>query len=823
MRPFRVLALRSLWRAPGVTLTAAATLAIGIGANTAIFSAVHAILLRPLPFHEPDRLLRLYETEATPGQYPFAGPDFVDWRVRNRTFEDMAMFSWRQPMNLAGGGRPDVVQCVPTAANFFSVVGAAPLIGRTWVAGEDQPGKNRIAVLSHKLWSSRYAGDRGVLGKTIELDSVPHTIVGVMPAGFLYPAEPQLWIPMDMSPKALGQRGNHSYQALGRMKPGVTPAAALADLTAIASGLERDFPDSNHKVGAAVVPMREDLSGRSRNSLLLLLSAVGLVLLIACANVANLLLSRAVARQKEMAVRAALGAGSGRLLWQLLTESLVLAALGGILGVLLGAGLIEVIAQAKNAGLPHFAVIRLDGAVLAFAAGLTLVTGLVFGIYPAIHASRPNLADELKGGAGSSVSPSRGRRFTSRALVVSEFALSLLLLASAGLLLKDFLRLRNTDTGVRPEGVWTAMLQLPEARYPDDPKRLALAEALVAQARQIPGVNAAVVTNRLPVEGGGNYSIQLRGQAPHAQRGLLVEYRAVTPGYFAALGIPLLKGRDLTAADTGTVVAHAARYRELEKAAGDRKLPPNETNAMVFPTVINETMARTFWPNQNPVGQMFSQGNPNGPWRQVVGVAADTRQVGLANRPKPEAVDVFDGSSYFYLVLRTALPSTSLTGSVRRVLGRIDSTLPLFGVRTMDDVIDEDAGSKRFVSMLVSGFAALAALLAAIGIYGVLSYAVTQRTREIGVRIALGASRQRVLVEVIREGALLAGIGFALGIGGTLAVGRLLASLLHDVRPADPAVLGATAGVLALVALTACYLPARRAAALDPMRALRHD
>jgi predicted permease len=570
-----------------------------------------------------------------------------------------------------------------------------------------------------------------------------------------------------------------------------------------------------------VTPLHEDLVGKSRDSLLLMLWAVGLVLLIACANVANLLLSRAVGRQKEMAVRSALGAGRGSLVGQLLTESLVLATVGGSLGLFLGWGLVKVFAQAKSAGLPQFAVIQLDGTVLGFTCALALVTGIVFGIYPAFQTSRPDLHEELKGGAGSSVSPSRGRRFTSNALVVAEFAISLLLLASAGVLLKDFLRLSNTNIGINPEGLWSAAVRLPDAKYKDDSQRLAFSDSLAAKAAAIPGVKAALVTDRMPLEGGSNYYIHIRGQVFRPMSGPLVERHSVTPGYFEALGIRLVRGRTLTSADTQTWLGMMDRIRQMREA---KSQPSAElTNAIVFPTVINVTMAKAFWPDRDPIGQMYSAGSQNGPWRQVVGVVTDVRQRGLANPPAPEAYDVFDGDSGFYLVLRTPLAPSSLTAEVRRRLAQLDASLPLYAVRTMEDVIAENAQGKRFLSLLIGCFAALAALLAAIGIYGVLSYMVTQRTREIGIRIALGASRSRVLGEVLRDGALLAVAGLAVGIGGALASGKLLASVLEDVHPSDPTVLAGTAGLLALVAFAACYIPAHRAARLDPMSALRHE
>ncbi len=814
-------AVRNLLRTPAFTLVAALTLAIGIGANTAVFSIINAVLLRPLAFRDPGRLVRLYETESAPGKYPFAGPDFADWKARNTTFQAMTLFGWGNDFNLSAKGSPDHIIGVPTAANFFSLLGVPPLLGRTWAAGEDQPGKNQVAVLGYALWRSQFAGDPHAVGETIELNSKKYTIVGVMPPGFRFPTQAQLWVPLDMSGKGLGDRGSHWANAIGRLKPGVAPKAALADLTTIAGNLERQYPDSNHKVGAVVVPLHEDLVGRSRDSLILMLSAVGLVLLIACANVANLLLSRAVSRQKEMAVRNALGAGRGRLFRQLLTESLALSLSGGALGLLLGWAVIRWFADAKGAGLPRFSVIQLDLPVLGFTCALAILTGVLFGVYPALQTSRPDLHEELKGGAGSSISHSRRRRFTSNALVVAEFALSLLLLASAGLLLKDFARLRGMDIGVRSQGVWTGALHLPEAAYSTGPRQFRFAQSLLDRARRIPGVDTAALSNRLPLEGGSNYYINIRGRTPEPMSGRLVENHSVSADYFRAMGVRLLKGRLFSAADLQTVVATDELARPFWESGA--RLPHEQTDAMIYPVVINEAMVRAFWPNEDPLGQMFSNGGGNGPWRQVIGVTSDVRQWGLTQKPVPEAYDLLDDKSRFFLVLHTSLKPASLTGAVRQVLAGIDPGLPLFSVRTMDDVIAENAQGQRFLSLLIGSFAALAALLAAIGIYGVLSYLVTQRTREIGIRMALGASRGCVLRDILGEGARLALIGFAAGLAGSLAAGRILASLLHEVEPGDPVVLALTAGLLAGVALLACYLPARRAARLDPMRALRYE
>ena len=814
-------ALRNLWKSPGFSLVAIITLAVAIGGNTAIFSIVDAILLRPLPYRDATRLVRLYQTESAPGKYPFTGPDFVDWRAQNRTLEDMAVYTFPRDRNLSGGAAPEHLQVIATQANFFDVLGVQPLIGRTWASGEDQPEKNHVALLGYGLWNSLFAGDPGVIGKTIELDSERHTIVGVLPPDFRYSSRAALWVPFDMSSKGLGTRGNHWLSAVGRLKPGVSVAAARADLKLIASRLEQQYPESNHKVGAEVVPLRDDLVGQSRNSLYIMLAAVGLVLLIACANVANLLLSRAVGRHKEMAVRSALGAGRGRLVAQLLTESLVLAVAGAAVGLLIGWGIVEAFSRTQAAALPRFNAIRLNGTVLAFTALMALATGILFGLYPAFRTVRADVHDELRGGAGSAITPGRGRRTTSSALVVCEVAFSLVLLASAGLLLKDFVRLRSLDVGVRTEGVWTATISLPEAGYPKSPQQSALANALVERAAHIPGVDSAALTSTLPIEGGSNYYIQIRGRIRERMSGPLVESHSASPGYFRTMGVRLIKGRLFTSAEAQAAADLEQRLRPIWER--EHAIPADIGNASIYPVVINETMWRTFWPDQDPIGQMFTHSGANGPWQQVVGVVSDVRQWGLTNAPVPEAYDPFTGGGRFYLVLHTARDPAALAPAVRESLKQLDSALPLFAVRTMDDVIAESARGQRFLSVLIGSFALLAALLAAVGMYGVLSCLVTQHTHEIGIRMALGASRARVLGGVLGRGAVLAGGGLLAGLAGAWAAGKVLASLLHEVRPLDPAILAMTAGVLASVAFVACYIPARRAARMDPMNALRHE
>ena len=814
-------AFRNLFKSPSFTAVAIITLAIGIGANTAIFSIIDNILLRPLPYRDPGRLVRLYETESAPGHYPFAGADYLDWKAQNRSLQDMTLYGWPHDLNLSGEGRLDHVLGTPTEGNFFSLLGVRPLLGRTWAPGEDRAGKDQVAILSYGLWRSRFAGDPDVIGHTVALNSKKYVIVGVMPPSFRFPARTELWFPQDMDPKTLGPHGSHWASAIGRLKPGVTVAAAQADLALIAAQLEKRLPGSNYKVGAAVVPLHDDLVGESRDSLIMMLSAVGLLLLIACANIANLLLSRAVARQKEMAIRSALGAARKRLVGQLLTESVLLGVSGGAVGLGLAWAIIAMFSATKSFALPQFSAIQLNGAVLVFAFALSIATGILFGVVPALQTSRPDVHEELKGGAGSLISPGRSRRFASNALVVGEIALSLLLLVCAGLLLEDFVRLRALDIGVRPDGVWTAAIRLPDNQYKTQQDTYRFAQALLNRAQRIHGVDAAALSNRLPLEGGSNGYVKVRGRVTQNMSGPLVETHAVSPDYFRAMGIKILKGRVFTDADVQEVLQLDQQQERIFKDGA--KPSPDVTNAMIFPAIINEAMAREFWPNENPVGALFSFGSDNGPWKQVIGVVNDVRQWGLTKKAQPEAYDAFDGDGRLLLVLHTSMDPASVTPDVRRTLAEVDSSLPLFSVRTMDDVIAEHAQGQQFLSVLVGSFAGIALILAAVGIYGVLSYAVTQRTREIGIRMSLGASRSQVLQQVLKEGMRLALFGFAAGLAGAYAASKVMASLLHEVKPGDPTILFGTALLLAAVALAACYVPARRAARLDPMVALRYE
>lgn len=809
---------RNLLRTRGMTAVAIITLALGIGANTAIFSVIDSVLLRPLPFHDSGQLVRLYETEAAPGQYPFAGPDFVDWKAQSHSFEDMTLYAWPHAYNLSSDGGAEHVIGIPTEANFFALLGARPFLGRTWAPDEDEPGHDHVAILSFGLWQSHFGSDAQIVGREVELNNEKYTIVGVMPAGFHYPLNAQMWLPQDMDTKSLQPRGNHWASVLGRLKPVSTLEQARAELTVIAKRLETQYPGSNHKVSAVVFPMHDDMVAESRNSLLMMLWAVGLVLLIACANVANLLLSRAAARQKEMAVRIALGAARSRLIRQLLTESLLLALSGAIAGLAVAAFAIRLTAL-KLFSIRHINPIQINLPVLGFTLAAATVAGILFGMFPALQTSRPDLNDELRGAAGYSGN-SRKRRLTSNVLVVTEVALSVLLLISSGLLLKDFILLRQSDIGVRTDNVWTGAISLPISKYNDAQRQFDFSQALLQAAKAIPGVELAALTDHLPLEGGSNGTIKVRGKTSGQWDNVLVEQHAATPDYFRTLGVPLLQGRTFTEQD---VQSSFALDKQLEALFKDGKDHPQETNGAVYPAIINQRLASTFWPQQNPLGQMYSRGGDSGPWFQVVGVVGDVKQWDVVHKPIPESYVVFDGDTRARLVLHSSGTLAGLAASVRHELARLDSTLPLYAIRSMDDVMAESAAGEQIITILIGIFAALALLLAAVGIYGVLSYGVTQRTREIGIRMSLGATRAHVLRLVLGQGSRLILLGFALGVVAAFAGQRLLASSLHVISSNDPSVYALAPLCLALIALLACYLPARRATRVDPLLALRHE
>ncbi len=812
--------LRMLARNPGFAAIAVITLALGIGANTAIFSVVNAALLEPLPFHQPGRLLQLWETEAAPGNYPLTGPDYLDWQAQNRTLASTSLFSWLANQNLSGAGEPQPVLVIRTQANFFSTLGVSPLIGRTFAPGEDVAGRDRVAILSYGFWQAHFAGQSTAIGKAIELNERPYVVIGVMPPWFNFPADTQLWTPLDMSLENLGGRGSHSWRVVARMKRGVTPGQAQADLTAVEVRLGQLYPDNDKDVKAVAIPLQQQLTRGSRQQLWILLGAVGLILLIACANLANLLLARATVRQRELAVRAALGAGRWRLARQLLTESVALALAGAGLGL---AGASWLILWAQNSArlpLPRTHTITLDGRVLLFTAALSVLVGILFGLAPALRVPVTRLTEQLNASARAVPGAAGPGGALRGALVVIELALSLALLIGAGLLLRTFANMRRADIGVRTNGLLTARLSLPQAHYANAPARSAFLHQLLQRIQQIPGVNAAALSLNIPLDGGTNGYITLPGNTNRALENQLVEWNFVTPDYFRAYAIPFLQGRNFTPADSDRAAADAEKVAALYKAAKENE--PKMPAGMAFPAIINRVMARTFWPKQNPIGKAFDGGA--GP-ATVIGVVGDVSEQSITQKAMPEAYFPFpvvmEWGGGAALTVETQRAPLGLLPVVRRGVRSLDPQLALAHPRTMRQVISDHMQDTSLQAVLLGIFAALALFLASIGIYGVMAYVVAQRTQEIGIRMAFGAGRGDILRMVLVDSGKLIAAGLGTGLLAAFALTRLLSSELFGVDPADPLTFVMVSLLLCGVALLACYIPARRAARLDPMAALR--
>jgi putative ABC transport system permease protein len=804
--------LRMLAKSPGFTVVAILTLALGIGANTAIFSVVNAVLLRSLPFRQPDRLVQLWESETAVPLAPFAAPDFLDWRAQNQTFDDMVMYSQDSSMNLSGAGEPERVVGIYSQAHFFSLLGSTPLMGRTFADGEDSAGRNHVAVLSYGLWQRLFGGKQDVLKKEIVLNGEKFQIVGVMPADYAFSAAAELWVPLDMDPAKLPHRGNHGFMAIGRLKPGVTLQQAGANLQAVAERLAKQYPNTNRTIGARVVELREQLVGNIRPALLVLFGAVALVLLIACVNVANLLLARASTRHREIALRLALGAGRSRVVRQLLTESLLLSAIAAIPGIILAVWGVTLLRSLPGVPVPDPAQIHLDLSVLLFAFAVAMLTGILFGVAPAIHAGRQNLHEELKSGGKGAPMASSSNRWLRDALVVGEVALSLSLLIAAGLLLRSFARLRAIEIGVRPDNVLTARITVPDTQYPTAEERARLYHRIVDRLSHMPGVDSAAVATEMPLDGGTNTYSQRLG-APMEEQGSLMEWNEITPGYFAAFGIPFRSGRNFSPADL-----------ELARVVGELSRKSSDTySGPSMVAVINQKMADDFWPGQDAVGKTFLMDHsvPT----QVIGVVGDTKIFSsVQQKTIDEAYFPIDQSGWpNAVVVVHGASAANLPGALRRALADVDHSLPSYRVRAMTEVITGASINARFQALLLGIFAALALVLAAVGIYGVMSYLVAQRTNEIGIRMALGAHPRDILKLVIARGFLLTIAGIAAGLVAALALSRSLASLLYGVSSTDPLTFGAVAALLAFVALCACYFPARRATRVSPLVALRYE
>lgn len=808
---------RMLRKSPGFALVAMLTLALGIGANTAIFSIINGVLLRPLPFHDPEKLVALRETEISPGDYPLTGADYLDWQSQNRTLEAASLFDYTHGYNASGAGEPEAAAVTPTQANFFSVLGVQPMLGRGFEPGEDAAGKDHVVVLSYGFWKRHFGGRRDVINRPLELNGETYAVIGVMPVWFRFPAATDLWVPMDMSPKSLTPRGTHEYSANGRLRESVTPQQAQEDLAGIARRLEQQFPDTNDKVSALVIPLKEQLVGDSRTPLLVLLGAVALVLLVACANIANLMLARATRRSREIAVRAALGAGRRRIVQQLLTESLLLSFAGAAIGCL-GAEWFIRLAQSDASPLPAAQVIRLDVRVLLFTIGVSVIVAVLFGLAPALQAVKVNLSDELKAGAALVLNAGGGRRALRDGLVILETAVSLALLLGAGLLLRSFANMRNTRIGVETQNVLTARLVLPDARYANLQARQAFYDRLLERVKQIPGTETASVSAAMPLMGGSNGTIEVLGGMNPAMSNQLVEYNFISPGYFHAYRIPIEGGRIFTEEDEQRAAGISAK---LDALPAGQTTPPD----LALDVVISQEMARDFWPCQDALGRVFTAA---GLKAHVIGVVGDVKEWGdIRHAPLPQVYFpiswMFDHRGDFYLTVKTHIAPADLANEVRQTVNQLDSGLALFHVRTMDDVVAEVTQDSAYQTVLLTSFASFALLLAALGIYGVTAYAVTQRRHEFGIRMTLGAEPTDVLRMVLMQGARLALAGVVLGTGIALVLARVIATLVFGVSVHDPGTFVVAPLLLLAVALAACYLPARRAMRVDPMTTLRYE
>jgi len=811
---------RTLRHSPGFFAVAVLTLALGIGANTAIFSVINAVLLRPLPFHEPDALVRLFETEAAPGNYPFAGPDYIDWQAQNGTLEAMSLFSWGRRRNVSGVGEPETARTVGAEANFFAVLGVRPMLGRTFAAGEGASGGGRVAVLSYGFWQRHLGGDPDVVDKPLLLDSEPYTVIGVMSSWFNYPIDTEVWTPLDMSPQNLGSRGSHSYMAIGRLKSGVSVSQARADLAVIAGRLEKQYPDTNEKVGAAAVLMKDWIIRDSREPLLVLLGAVALVLLVACANVANLLLIRSGGRRRELAIRAAIGAGRWRVIRQLLTESVLLALVGGAAGFVAawwGVGLLQ---SVKSMPIPLVNPIRIDLSVLFFTLAATMLTGVLFGILPAVQASSVQLSEELTstshGTGGTGV---RARRLRD-VIAVAEIAMSLALLVGAGLLVRSFNEMRHAEIGVDSRDILTMGINLPVTNYSTAAAQQGFFDRLIDRVRSTPGIRAASFSTQIPLEGGSNGYITVPGEDAARLANQLFEWNYVTPDYFRTFGIPLLQGRPFTPADEAQAAEVARKVNEAFSVPNPQ---PEALKGLFWPGIVNRTMARLVWGNQDPIGRTFVLGSAV--TVRVIGVVADSKVRGIRGGPLPQASFPFAGSLggplSSYLAVRTDGAPASMLAPIRAHLTSIDPTLAVANPRTMDDVLTDGMQNMNLVTWLLGTFAATAAALAAVGLYSVMAFLVAQRRREIGIRIALGAGQHQLLWMVLGHAAKLIVTGVLAGLAAACGLTRLLQGLLFGVASTDAPTFIVVSCVLVPVALAACAIPARRAMRLDPIVALR--
>jgi putative ABC transport system permease protein len=791
---------------PAFTLIAILALALGIGANSAIFSVVNAILLRPLPYTNPDQLVVIWEN-ATHLGFPKNTPapaNFLDWQKQSTVFGGMAAFAERS-FNLTGVGEPERLEGRRVSANLFDVLGVKAILGRTFVPEEDKPG-TKVVVLNEGLWRSRFGGDETIIGRAVTLNGESYTVIGVVPGSVRLPAfgnwRDRVWVPLAFTPEEASERGNHFLEVIARMKSGVILPTAEAEMQTIAARLAAEYPQFNTRIGTVVIPLREEVVGNMKPALLILLGAVAFVLLIACANVANLLLARAAVRQKEMALRLALGADRARLTKQLLVESVMLSLLGAVVGLAFAYAGLRMLTRFIPADVAQADTIAIDGKVLLFTVMVALVTGLIFGLAPASQASHFNLNDTLKEGGRNSGAGVGGKRLRST-LVIVEVAVSFILLIGAGLLINSFMHLRNLDPGFRADHLLAMNVDLSEVKYPDTARRIAFFDEVVRRVQTLPGVQSMAVAGNLPFTyHGDSMGIAVEGIAdPQPDQWPDVIWRTIGPNYFNTMGIPLVRGRDFNDQDT------------LESTLA---------------VVVSEKLAKLYWPNENPIGKRIKPGatTDKSPWRTVIGVVRDVRQNDFIAEPKMQMYFSFRQVKSLVanaLVVRTSVDPLSLASSVRNAIWAVDKDQPVSNVDAMEHIVAGAVARQRFSMLLLAIFAGIALVLAAVGIYGVMSYSVAQQTREIGIRMALGARHSDVLKMTVKQGAQLVGAGLAIGLVVAFGLTRVMTSLLFGISATDPVTFLSIGGVLLAVALLASYIPALRATRVDPMVALRYQ
>jgi putative ABC transport system permease protein len=794
-------ALRTLAKSPGFTLVAILTLALGIGANTAIFSVVNAVLLRPLPFKNASQLVVLRETYKNVGNVSVSYPDFLDWREQSDSFAAMSVIN-NVNFNLSGVAQPESIDGYAVSPNFLALLGVRPVLGRDLLPSEEKPGTTPVILLSYQLWQSHLGGDPGVIGRSITLDGRSFSIVGILPRTFRFLDTTDVIVPIGVFAAEFTDRAQRGdMDVVGRLSPGVALSQAAVEMETITARLAAQYPQSNHGFGAHLESLRDAFSGDTRLAVLVLFGAVVFVLLIACVNVANLFLVRGAARAREIALRLAFGASRGRVIRQMLTESLALAVCGGVLGIILGAWGISGLGYLLHANSLQTMGVRMDRGVFLFAAATIVLVSFAFGLVPAVQATRPDLHETLKEG-GRSATSTRGQHRLRGALAIAETALALVLLVGAGLMLKSLYHLIQVSPGFQPARVLYMEMDLRSDQYSKDPAILNFWQQVLDRVRVIPGVQSAALGTVVPLTGNHRRSditieglpIPAPGEFPHPDR------HTISSGYIATMGIPLLRGRNFSDADN--------------------EIAPDVA-------LVNSTLARRFFTDGDPIGKRFLWGQPgkDEKWITIVGVVADTRLYGLDNPARLEVYSPYRQrpSADMSLVVRSAVDSASLTSSIRAAVAAIDKDQPIFDIHTMQQLADDSISTRRLTLVLLGIFSALALILAAIGIYGVMAYSVVQRTQEIGIRMALGAQRQDVLRLVLGQGARIAFLGVAIGLAAAAALARLLSTLLFSVSASDPATFAAVAVLLIAVALLACYIPARRALRVDPIIALRYE